>query len=369
MSLATLSPIDAAARLAGRRGRVVLYATRGDDAIASDAFVAAEPAATLIARGRSLVLLDAAGRPARRFTDDPLDAAEAFLAEHAGAVAPGGDGDADSAPEPRVIGYLGYDLARVIEPLPGGAALAHSGPDLWLAAYGAIARWSPGGVEIVGRDAAARARLAKALAAAAPQLTAPVFGPLIADDDAHHIARIERIRDHLATGEVERIHLARRLVARIGAPGDALALFAALAEVAPARCAALLEIDGATLVAAGDERFAAHGAAGLAAQLRATFPAASVTGAPRPRAMQLIDELEPVRRGAYGGAIGHVGAGAACELAVASRVAMIAQGELRIHAGGAIAADSDASAAAALAETEHAIAPWRAATARLASGS
>jgi len=427
MSLASLSPLDAAARLAGRRGRVLLHAARSDDQLGRYTFAAAEPDATLIARGRSLVLLDAGGRPVRRFTGDPLDAAEAFLADHGCRLEPRGD----AAPEPRVIGYFGYDLARVIEQLPGGAALGHTGPDLWLAAYGAVARWADGEMVITGSDGGARDRLAAALTRPAPPALAPVFQRLVAsDDDAHHLARIERIRDHLAAGDVELVHLARRLVARITAPGDALALHAALAEVAPSPYSALIELDGTTLVAAATERFlAARGdhietraapaerprlvdiarndlgriaetgslavvpgdaepppeappevpdepaaparitgrprrGTGPAALLRATFPAAAVTGAPRLRAMQLIDELEPSRRGPYGGALGYFGADGALELALASRIGVLGQGELRVHVGGAIAADTDT--AAALADTARGAAPWLAALARLA---
>ena len=55
-------PIAAAARLAGRRGRVLLHSARDDDGLGRWSFVAAEPSATLIARGRSLVRLDATGR-------------------------------------------------------------------------------------------------------------------------------------------------------------------------------------------------------------------------------------------------------------------------------------------------------------------
>src|SRR5262249_47046438 len=153
------------------------------------------PSATLIARGRSLVRLDAAGRPAQRFTGDPFEAAEAFLAEHGCTLEP----RRDAVPEPRVIGFFGYDLARVVEQLPGGPALGQDVPDLWLAAYGAVARWHAGTSEIVGPDAGARARLEDALAGPAAPMLAPRFGPLEADDDgAHHMARVERVRDYLA---------------------------------------------------------------------------------------------------------------------------------------------------------------------------
>src|SRR4051812_849643 len=123
-------PIAAAARLAGLRGRVLLHSARDDDGLGAWSFVAAEPTATLIARGRSLGRLDATGRPSRRFTADPFDAAEEFLAEHGCTLEPRGEG----APEPRVIGYLGYDLARVVEKLPGGPDSGERAPELWLAA-------------------------------------------------------------------------------------------------------------------------------------------------------------------------------------------------------------------------------------------
>src|SRR5206468_9862339 len=104
------------------------------------------------ARGRSLVRLDDQGRPTERFTADPFDAAEAFLAEHGCRLEPRGA----AAPEPRVIGFLGYDLARVVESLPGGPTLGQDVPDLWLAAYGAVARWRNGGELALLGDGRAR---------------------------------------------------------------------------------------------------------------------------------------------------------------------------------------------------------------------
>jgi anthranilate/para-aminobenzoate synthase component I len=317
---------------------------------------------------------------------------------------------------------------------------------MWLAAYGAVARWRDGDdtCSIVGND---RAWLEAALAKGPSTLgVAPSFGPLTADDDGdHHMARVERIRDYLAAGDVYQVNLARRHVARIVSPGDALALYRALADVAPAPYGALLEADGVTIVSGSPERFLASsgdrietrpikgtrprtpgGAEELAAAdkdaaehlmivdlerndlgrvaetgsvrvdelgyvvelpalyhkvsrvsakpraglgygalLRAMFPGGSITGAPKVRAMELIDELEPARRGPYCGAFGYFGAHGAFDLAIAIRIGVLTSNELRVHVGGGIVADSDA--AAELAETDVKAAGWVAALAKLAA--
>lgn len=74
---------------------------------------------------------------------------------------------------------------------------------------------------------------------------------------------------------------------------------------------------------------------------RATFPAGTMTGAPKVRAMQIIDELEPVSRGAYAGAIGYIaGGGKRMDLAITIRTCVIADGIASIQAGAGIVADS-----------------------------
>jgi para-aminobenzoate synthetase component 1 len=79
---------------------------------------------------------------------------------------------------------------------------------------------------------------------------------------------------------------------------------------------------------------------GLAELLSATFPGGSVTGAPKLRAMEVIDELEGVRRGPYCGAIGWLGPGLRLDLALAIRTAVWRAGELTLSVGGGIVADS-----------------------------
>jgi para-aminobenzoate synthetase component I len=79
----------------------------------------------------------------------------------------------------------------------------------------------------------------------------------------------------------------------------------------------------------------------LADLLRATFPGGSITGAPKIRAMQIIDELEDVSRDVYCGAIGYLSFDGHVDLNIAIRTIMFGNGEARFHAGGGIVADSD----------------------------
>jgi anthranilate synthase component 1 len=74
--------------------------------------------------------------------------------------------------------------------------------------------------------------------------------------------------------------------------------------------------------------------------LEACFPAGTLTGAPKIRAMERIDELETVRRGVYGGAVGYLDAAGNCDMAIAIRTAVVERGICRIQAGAGIVADS-----------------------------
>ena len=75
--------------------------------------------------------------------------------------------------------------------------------------------------------------------------------------------------------------------------------------------------------------------------LRATFPGGSITGAPKIRAMEIIEELEPTRRGPYCGAIGYLAPGGRMEFNVAIRTMIVRDGLVHIPVGGGIVADSD----------------------------
>src|SRR5690606_7286259 len=74
--------------------------------------------------------------------------------------------------------------------------------------------------------------------------------------------------------------------------------------------------------------------------LAATFPAGTLSGAPKPRAMALIDELEPARRGIYGGTVGYLDFAGDMDMAIAIRTALIRGGRAHVQAGAGIVADS-----------------------------
>ena len=76
--------------------------------------------------------------------------------------------------------------------------------------------------------------------------------------------------------------------------------------------------------------------------LRASLPAGTLSGAPKIRAMQIIDEVEPVRRGPYGGSVGYLSYTGDLDTCIYIRSALVKDGRVHVQAGGGIVADSEA---------------------------
>jgi anthranilate synthase component I len=74
---------------------------------------------------------------------------------------------------------------------------------------------------------------------------------------------------------------------------------------------------------------------------RATFPAGTLTGAPKIRAMEIIEELEPTRRGIYGGAVGYFDFSGNMDTCITIRTMVVDRGKIHVGAGAGIVADSD----------------------------
>lgn len=92
---------------------------------------------------------------------------------------------------------------------------------------------------------------------------------------------------------------------------------------------------------------------------RATFPAGTLSGAPKPRALEIIDALEPAQRGVYGGVVGYFDFAGSADLAIAIRTVLLQGGVARVQAGAGLVADSDPAAEDAEARNK-AAAPLRA---------
>nr|BFF13997.1 hypothetical protein GCM10025699_53000 [Microbacterium flavescens] len=77
---------------------------------------------------------------------------------------------------------------------------------------------------------------------------------------------------------------------------------------------------------------------------RATFPAGTLSGAPKPRALEIIDELEPAQRGVYGGVVGYFDFAGSADVAIAIRTVLLQGDTARVQAGAGLVADSDPDA-------------------------
>ena len=127
------------------------------------------------------------------------------------------------------------------------------------------------------------------------------------------------------------VDLARNDLGRVCVPGSVRTLELAALEAHPGLYHLVSTIEGRL-----------RPEVGLADLVHATFPPASITGAPKPRVMQAIEDLEPVRRGVYCGAVGWVDVDErAAELAVAIRTFTISGGHTDLGVGGGVVADSD----------------------------
>jgi anthranilate synthase component 1 len=129
------------------------------------------------------------------------------------------------------------------------------------------------------------------------------------------------------------IDLGRNDVGRVAAPGSVALVESFVIERYSKVMHIVSEVSGRL----------AEGVTALDA-LRSTFPAGTLSGAPKVRALELIDELEPVPRGWYGGAVGYLGFDGAADFAICIRSVVFADDSLRVQAGAGIVYDSDPAA-------------------------
>lgn len=155
---------------------------------------------------------------------------------------------------------------------------------------------------------------------------------------------VQRITDAIMGGEATEVFLARRIV--LEHDFETTELYRALRALSPSPYMFHLQLDGMELVGSSLEPLvgAAHGTANggsIVEALRATVPASTMTGTPKVRAMEIIDEMEPERRGPYAGAVGYIAADAGrIALAATVRTCVVANGVASVHTGARIVHDS-----------------------------
>ncbi len=223
----------------------------------------------------------------------------------------------------QVVPSQRFDVRTGADPLDVYRALRASNPS----PYMYLLRL-PGGVDVVGSSPEAHVKVTGRRA-----LLHPIAGtkPRAATPEADAAIAAELLADDKERSEhVMLVDLGRNDLARVCVPGSVEVVELMAIE----RYSHVMHIVS-TVVGELAEGKTAYDA------LTATFPAGTLTGAPKVRAMQIIESLEPVRRGLYGGTVGYFDAGGDLDMAIAIRTAVIRDGVAHVQAGGGIVAGSD----------------------------
>ncbi len=216
-------------------------------------------------------------------------------------------------------------IVGIGDPLTAYARLRHVNP----AAYSACLCWSDGAILSVSPELFLRVR-------GRDVLTRPIKGtrPRVGDDVQDDVARRKLITSAKEAAELAMIvDLHRNDLGRVCEFGSVRVEHPRRVESHPTVFHTVADIVGRLR----DDCDALD-------LLRACFPAGSVTGVPKIRALEIIDELEPVTRGAYTGAIGVLGLDGNMTMNVAIRTLQVHDGVGLLHVGGGIVADSDPTA-------------------------
>jgi anthranilate synthase component 1 len=443
------TPVAAFLRLVGDEPGFLLESVEGGEQWGRYSFVGRRPLATLVARGRAVVVEGGLELPAGVAGDaGVLGALDALL----------GAFSVPSLPQlpplhSGIVGYMGYDVVREVEHLPGVPPDDQGIPDAVLAVIGQVCafdRWRQRAVVVdnvvvpatgwseAEADAAYEAACER-IDELVAELSRPVDEPMLpapAPDDPlpevtrtvsgrQFVAAVEVAKEHIRAGDIFQVVLSQRFDLELEA--DPFDLYRVLRLVNPSPYLYFLRTDHGTVVGSSpepmvrlrdgvvtsrpiagtrprgagdteDRRLAAeliehpkevaehvmlvdlarndvgrvvsfgtqrvdefmvleryshvmHLTSQVSGELReglgpidvlrATLPAGTLSGAPKVRAMQIIDDLEPTKRGVYGGVVGYLDFSGNLDTAIAIRTMVVApDGRASVQAGAGIVADS-----------------------------
>jgi len=427
--------------LLGPRPHETLLLSGGDHPLSRHSYLGLDPFLVITARGREIALVRLPGGASHAVGMDPFD----LLGQIAG-QGPRGPAPAGSPPFwGGGIGYLGYELGRLVERLPGKAVNDLGLPDLYFVFYRSVLSFSrrdgayrlhslrlrePDPAGAGHGHAAVRERVLRAAArpAEAPGSRAPSTLPLQLRSPfsrSRYVEAIRRALHHIVEGDIYQVNLSHRFHTPYN--GDPYGLFLELFRINPAPFFAYLDAGPFQVISSSPERFlqvrggevetrpikgtlprgdteaadrmnrerlmqSAKNRAELAMitdllrndlgrvcqlgsvrvreaarleayanvfhlvsvvtgtlppdrgcvdLLRAAFPGGSITGCPKIRSMEIIDELEPTARSVYTGNIGYLGWDGAMDMNIAIRSLIKKGDDLYFQVGGGIVYDSD----------------------------
>ena len=304
----------------------LLESVEGGEKWGRYSFLGTEPARVFRSRGRT-VEIETPGRPPERQTvDDPFEALRRLLAAYRPVPVPGLPRFAGGA-----VGHIGYDMARAFERLPERAGDDLGLPDACLLLAESLLVFDNVAqkIKVVSHvhvregeslEAAYDAAVAR-IDALVARLAAPPIEPAPPD------AAPGEVRSNFTQAAYEKI------VGRVAATATVQVTESFVIERYSHVMHLVSNVRGT--LAPGRDCFDAF---------RATFPAGTLSGAPKIRAMEIIEELEPVRRGVYGGAVGYFAFSGAMDTAITIRFVLFRGGRVYIQAGAGIVADSDPEA-------------------------
>ena len=438
------TPVSAFLKIDEGGDAFLLESVEGGEKWARYSFLGVAPELVLSSKGRMVTEARAGQAPASREVADPLDAVRELLQRYRPVAVKG---------LPRfsggLVGYLGYDLVRFFERLPGQAHDDLQMPDLYLMLADTLlvfdnvaqhikvvshARVPPSASAVdlrvsydeacakVDRLAARLQRPVEAPPPSASREPAPVGANLT---QQQYEAIVRRAKEYIVAGDVIQVVLAQRFECPLRA--HPFNIYRCLRAVNPSPYMFFLRAGDRTLLGASPEvmvrlegreitvrpiagtrprgteerqdieleqelvndpkeiaehimlvdlgrndvgRVAKIGSVAVTQRMvveryshvmhlvsnvrgeladgldcfdafRATFPAGTLTGAPKIRAMEIIDELEPVRRGIYGGAVGYFDFSGNMDTCITIRTLLVAGGRVYVQAGAGIVADSD----------------------------
>src|SRR3990167_3955830 len=259
-----------------------------------------------------------------------------------------------------LAGYFGYDTVRLIEPRlaqrPSTPSIGT--PDILLLQCEELAVIDNLADRLFlivyadpsqpGAYARAQARLSELQARLNSVVPVPPVAPTESFSVERHFAKddfeaaVLKCKDYIAAGDCMQVVIGQRLQKRFTA--SPLTLYRALRSLNPSPYMYYYDMGDHHVVGSSPEILVRQeknkdGMTGLDV-LRASFPAGTLSGAPKIRAMEIIDELEPVQRGVYGGAVGYLSFAGDMDVAIAIRTGVIKDQTLYVAAGAGVGAGS-----------------------------